>query len=203
VTRDAEVDATVRPYDPDDAAALWRCKRGFETHLGEGTGDESKRARYAGKLTDTYRDGYLAWVDRCVADEPGCLRVAVPADEGEHTTGTETGNATDTGTEPGPDAGAATVERGGTELLGYAFVLPESLAYVWDAAVLNELYVVPAARGSGVADDLLDAALDQARGQSLPLDRLVLDVDPANDRARAFYDRRGFEPWGEMVALSL
>jgi GNAT superfamily N-acetyltransferase len=133
----------------------------------------------------------------------------VPADEGEYTTGTETGPTTDTGTEAGTGsgsgsgAGVATVGEGGTGLLGYAFVLPESLAYVWDAAVLNELYVVPAARGSGVADDLLDAALDQARGQSLPLDRLVLDVDPANDRARAFYDRRGFEPWGEMVALTL
>lgn len=88
-------------------------------------------------------------------------------------------------------------------LVGYVFVLPSSLAYVWDAAVLNELYVVPDRRGTGVADELLEAALDIARGMDLPLDRLVLDVDRANDRARAFYERHGFSHWGEMLARDL
>ncbi|SDJ78806.1 Acetyltransferase (GNAT) family protein [Halovenus aranensis] len=90
-------------------------------------------------------------------------------------------------------------ERDG-ELAGYVFVLPESLAYIWDAAVLNEIYVRPAFRGDGVADELMEAALALAREQSLPLDRLVLDVDKKNDRAQAFYERWGFEGWGEMVA---
>jgi len=89
------------------------------------------------------------------------------------------------------------------EVVGYAFVLPESMAHIWDAAVLNELYVAPDYRGTGVADALMDAALSVARDQTLPLDRLVLDVDPDNERARAFYDRWEFEPWGEMVARSL
>nr|WP_254282830.1 GNAT family N-acetyltransferase [Halomicroarcula limicola] len=93
-------------------------------------------------------------------------------------------------------------ERDG-EVVGYVFVLPESLAHVWDAAVLNELFVDESYRGDGVADDLLEAALSVARSQSLPLDRLVLDVDPDNGRAAAFYDRWGFEPWGEMVAREL
>lgn len=88
-------------------------------------------------------------------------------------------------------------------LVGYVFLLPESLAYVWDAAVLNELFVDPDHRGTGVADDLLDAALSVAREQELPLDRLVLDVDPDNERAKAFYDRWGFDQWGEMVAREL
>jgi ribosomal protein S18 acetylase RimI-like enzyme len=91
----------------------------------------------------------------------------------------------------------------GDTLLGYVFVLPASLAHVWDAAVLNELYVVDEARGTGVVDDLLETALDVARGQDLPLDRLVLDVDPDNDRARAVYDRWGFSEWGMMVARDL
>ena len=91
----------------------------------------------------------------------------------------------------------------GDGLVGYAFVLPESLAFVWDAAVLNELFVVPDYRGTGVADDLMDAALDAARAQRLPLDRMVLDVDADNDRARAFYERHGFGHWGEMVARRL
>ena len=69
--------------------------------------------------------------------------------------------------------------------------------------MLNEVYLDPPARGTGVADDLMDAALDCARSQPLPLDRLVLDVDRENDRARAFYDRWGFEHWGEMVAREL
>jgi ribosomal protein S18 acetylase RimI-like enzyme len=90
-------------------------------------------------------------------------------------------------------------ERDG-ELAGYVFVLPESLAYIWDAAVLNEIYVRPAFRGDGIADELMEAALALAREQSLPLDRLVLDVDEKNDRAQAFYERWGFEGWGEMVA---
>ncbi|GAA0645039.1 GNAT family N-acetyltransferase [Salarchaeum japonicum] len=88
-------------------------------------------------------------------------------------------------------------------LVGYVFVLPESLAYIWDSAVLNEVFVKESYRGTGVADDLLEAALDAARDMSLPLDRIVLDVDPANERARAFYDRYGFSSWGELVARDL
>ncbi|MFC7136652.1 GNAT family N-acetyltransferase [Halobaculum litoreum] len=89
------------------------------------------------------------------------------------------------------------------DLAGYVFVLPESLSFVWDAAVLNEIYVAPASRGTGVADDLMSAAVATARAQDLPLDRLVLDVDGENDRAKAFYERHGFAHWGEMVARDL
>lgn len=88
-------------------------------------------------------------------------------------------------------------------LVGYVFVLPDTMAMIWDAAVLNEIYVEPGHRGSGIADDLMEAALEIAAGQSLPLDRLVLDVDPANERAVAFYERHGFSHWGELVARPL
>ena len=161
---------TVRPYRPEeDDAALWALKRRFERDLGA-LGGEPKRRTYDEKLDDDYRARYLAWVRRCVADEP-CVFVASTAD--------------------------------GDRLAGYAFVLPERLAMVWDAAVINELYVRPAHRGTGLADGLFERALDVAAGQSLPLDRVVLDVDGANDRARAFYERYGFEPWGELVARAL
>ena len=55
------------------------------------------------------------------------------------------------------------------------------------------------------ADDLwaLKAALAHAHEQDLPLDRVVLDVDRENERARAFYERHGFDHWGEMVSLDL
>ncbi len=161
---------TVRPYRPgEDDAALWALKESFERDLGS-LGGEDKTATYDAKLDADYRERYLAWVQRCVADEPCVLVVARPE----------------------PD-----------RLAGYVFVLPERLAMVWDAAVVNELYVRPADRGTGVADALFEQALDVLRAQSLPLDRVVLDVDPANERARAFYERYGFETWGELVARAL
>ncbi|MEF8812714.1 MAG: GNAT family N-acetyltransferase [Halovenus sp.] len=93
-------------------------------------------------------------------------------------------------------------ERDGT-LVGYVFVLPSSLSYIWDSAVLNELFVREPHRGTGVGDDLLGAALAVAREQPLPMDRIVLDVDPGNERAVAFYERWGFEDWGTLVARKL
>jgi ribosomal protein S18 acetylase RimI-like enzyme len=178
--------AEIRPYDAEtDADALYDLKTAFERGLGESTGGEGKAAVYEGKLTGDYRERWLAWVDRCAAADERCVTVAV--DEG----GEETGGG-------GRDAGLD-----GADLAGYVFVLPERLAMIWDAAVVNEIYVVPEHRGTGVADELMDAAVALAADQDLPLDRLVLDVDPANERAKAFYDRHGFEPWGEMVARSL
>lgn len=169
----------VRPYDPEDPAdrrALWDAKRRFELELGAGTGDDEKAAAYEAKLDDNYRERYLEWAGRCVADEPRAITVAAPP---ESACG-------------GPPAFA-----------GYVFVLPERLAMVWDAAVLNEVFVAEAHRGSGLADELMDAAVAVAADQDLPLDRLVLDVDGDNERATAFYDRHGFEDWGEMVARDL
>ncbi|MFC7098424.1 GNAT family N-acetyltransferase [Halobaculum marinum] len=168
---------TVRPYDSSDADALWALKGGFETGLGDGTGGDEKAAKYEAKLTDEYRRRWLAWVGRCVDEQAATVTVAETAGDGD-----------------GDDD---------HDLAGYVFVLPESLSFVWDAAVLNEVYVRPAYRGTGVADALMDAALDTARAQDLPLDRMVLDVDRENDRAKAFYDRYGFEHWGEMVARDL
>ncbi|MFB6094194.1 MAG: N-acetyltransferase family protein [Halanaeroarchaeum sp.] len=101
------------------------------------------------------------------------------------------------------DPRAVQVATDGEDLVGYAFVLPASLAYIWDAAVLNEIFVAESHRGTDVGDDLMEAALAVARDQDLPLDRVVLDVDRENDRARAFYERWGFDHWGEMVAREL
>lgn len=56
---------------------------------------------------------------------------------------------------------------------------------------VGELYVVPAARGEGVADALLDRATDW--GEERNCERVGLSVNAENDRARSFYDRRGFE----------
>lgn len=86
------------------------------------------------------------------------------------------------------------------ELAGYVFVLPEELSMIWDSAVLNELYVCESSRGTGLVDDLMEAAIECARGQNLPLDRIMLDVDTGNERAGSVYHRHEFEPWGELLA---
>ena len=166
----------IRPYEPRNAEGLWQRKRDFELGLGAGTGGEEKASKYEGKLDADYREQWLGWVARCVEEDERSVTVAI--DE-----------AAD------PAAPGAVV--------GYAFVLPESHRFIWDAAVLNEIFVSPADRGTGVADDLMDAATAFARDQDLPLDRLVLDVDAENERAKAFYERSGFEHWGEMVAREL
>lgn len=91
-------------------------------------------------------------------------------------------------------------ETGEGELAGYVFVLPEQLAMIWDAAVLNELYVRESHRGTGLVDALLEAAYECAYNQELPIDRIALDVGTQNVRAGAVYRRHGFEPWGELLA---
>jgi ribosomal protein S18 acetylase RimI-like enzyme len=183
------IDARIRPYDPDrDPEALWDLKRGFETGLGSGTGDDGKQEKYEEKLTTEYGERYLDWVFWCTKHDPRCVTVAE----------VETG-----GDESGADEGETDSFDPETELAGYVFVLPQQLAMIWDAAVLNEICVRPEYRGTPIADELMDAAVGFAEEQDLPLDRLVLDVDRENDRARAFYDRHGFEHWGEMVARKL
>ena len=202
-------EVTLRPYDANtDESGLWALKREFELELGTATGGDDKADVYANKLTSRYRTRWLTWVDRCVDDDPGCVLVAdaggevADAEARSQVADAETGGDSRSA---GGEADARTAGSGASPsgLVGYAFLLPESLSFVWDAAVLNEIYVVPDRRGTGVADALLDAMVEHARAQDLPLDRLVLDVDAENGRAYSFYRRHGFEPWGEMVVTEL
>ena len=186
---------TVRPFEQGDAGELWRMKQQFERGLGSETGGDQKAQQYADKLTAAYRERYLAWVSRCQESDSRGLTVA------------EYGDSPPSRAEDAPDTTVIeppkVASNEASTLAGYVFVLPESMAMIWDAAVLNEIYVDPAVRGTGVADELIDAALAYAHQQDLPLDRLVLDVDPDNGRAVSFYERHGFESWGDMVAREL
>ncbi|WP_128476236.1 GNAT family N-acetyltransferase [Halorussus pelagicus] len=202
-------DTRLRPYDPDrDPRDLWDLKRAFELGLGSGTGGDDKQAVYEGKLTEEYGERYLDWVFWCTKHDPRCVTVAE----------VETGDGNPEKSESNAENAESNAKRAksNTEdsqetaedaddpaLAGYVFVLPQQLAMIWDAAVLNEIYVRPEFRGTDLADDLMNAAVELAEDQDLPLDRLVLDVDRKNDRAQAFYDRHGFEHWGEMVARKL
>lgn len=76
--------------------------------------------------------------------------------------------------------------------LGFATVL-----WTWSTlaaarlAVMNDLFVDPAARGTGLADALIAACRDEARGQGAS--RLAWQTAPDNLRAQAVYDRVGAE----------
>jgi len=59
---------------------------------------------------------------------------------------------------------------------------------------LVAMWVDPRARGTGVADQLVDAVARQARAEGAPA--LTLWVTEVNERARAFYVRLGFRPTG-------
>jgi GNAT superfamily N-acetyltransferase len=68
--------------------------------------------------------------------------------------------------------------------------------------LLVGVFVSPSARGrdAGVADALLDAVEDWARGQG---DTLTLHVHEDNARAIAFYRRRGYELTGRTIPYNL
>jgi ribosomal protein S18 acetylase RimI-like enzyme len=61
------------------------------------------------------------------------------------------------------------------------------------------MWVAGHARGSGVADALVDQVLDDARHRGL--DRVTLEVAEGNLPARRLYERRGFRPTGHTGSL--
>ncbi len=68
-----------------------------------------------------------------------------------------------------------------------------------DEGVLIGMWVASASRGTGVADALVAAALEHARG--LGRRRILLDVARENHRAAGFYRRLGFRPTGASGAM--
>jgi ribosomal protein S18 acetylase RimI-like enzyme len=67
---------------------------------------------------------------------------------------------------------------------------------VWtgsDDAWLEDLYVTDAARGTGLGRALTEFAMERARERGCG--RIQLDVNAANDAAKALYESLGFSPW--------
>ena len=86
------------------------------------------------------------------------------------------------------------VEGDDGDLVGYTCASVKSSPPIFTrGATLSvaELYVVPDRRGEGLADALLDRAA--AWGEERDCERLGLSVNAGNERARAFYERRGLE----------
>jgi len=67
------------------------------------------------------------------------------------------------------------------------------------AGHLFGVYVTPAARGTGVAESVVEAALRWAYEEA-GVDRVRLFVTEINERAAAFYRRLGFERTGHTMA---
>ena len=82
------------------------------------------------------------------------------------------------------------------EVVGYVKLGPSALPVETEkpAIELRQLYVLKEHHGSGVARQLTDWAIDEARRANAS--ELYLTVYTDNHRARRFYDRYGFEPVG-------
>ena len=88
------------------------------------------------------------------------------------------------------------------ELVAYAKIGPPSLPFEQRGAAieLRQFYVLKPWQGQGIADELMQWVLAEARGRGA--DELYLSVFTDNHRARRFYERYGFRfvaPYTFMV----
>lgn len=80
-------------------------------------------------------------------------------------------------------------ERG--QVVGYTVLgLGFGIEYGGADAFVDDLYLIPAARGRGLGRQVLE--LVEAKARKLGLAALFLVVDPENAPARRLYDRHGF-----------
>jgi len=75
--------------------------------------------------------------------------------------------------------------------LGAALQTPSEKFDTPDQLLLGNFYVAPEYRGTGLADDLVARAVQQAREDGA--EELSLDVAADNERALAYYEKLGFE----------
>lgn len=92
-----------------------------------------------------------------------------------------------------PSLGTVYVARDGRTVLAMVSVLESvSTAEGGRAGLLEDMVVLPAARGKGVGKALLDHAIDRSREKGLL--RLTLLTDSDNATARGLYAQAGFIP---------
>ena len=68
-----------------------------------------------------------------------------------------------------------------------------------DRLVVGDIYVREPYRGTGLARDLIDRAVERAREAGCP--ELTLTVDADNERATAFYEKLGFETYRRQMKV--
>jgi ribosomal protein S18 acetylase RimI-like enzyme len=92
----------------------------------------------------------------------------------------------------GHPLGRAWLVREEGELVGYAVLgLGFGIEYGGADAFVDDLYLVPEARGRGLGEAVMARLEEEARAMGLAA--LFLVVDPENLSARRLYDRRGFK----------
>jgi RimJ/RimL family protein N-acetyltransferase len=79
-------------------------------------------------------------------------------------------------------------------LLGVAGLARETRDKLRHKALLWGMYVRPVARGTGMADQIVERVLDHARDAGV--ERVLLTVTAHNRPACRLYERWGFEPYG-------
>lgn len=88
------------------------------------------------------------------------------------------------------------IAESGNEPVGYVKLGPMKLPieHAPKALLLDQLYILKEHHGTGIAQMLMDWAMEEARRRGAPALYLTVYVD--NHRARRFYDRYGFEAVG-------
>ena len=88
-----------------------------------------------------------------------------------------------------------TLADDGVDLCGFITTQVDEPPPVFDSPtrlIVGDIYVRRSHRGTGLARDLIDRAVEQAR--EVGCTELALDVDVDNEQAIAFYEKLGFEP---------
>jgi len=85
--------------------------------------------------------------------------------------------------------------------VGYVKIGPQKLPVETDrpALLLDQLYLLKEHHGAGIAHDLMDWVLAEAKRRGA--EELYLTVFTENHRARRFYDRYGFEVVGRYAFM--
>ena len=89
----------------------------------------------------------------------------------------------------------------GVAPIGYTLLVPPDLPIALSAGdiELRRIYALSLAHGSGLGRAMMERTIEDAR--DLGMTRLLLGVLGRNVRARAFYERGGFEVLGERQYL--
>ena len=82
------------------------------------------------------------------------------------------------------------------KLVGKLGIRPERFASAAHRAVIVSVYVAPSHRGTGLAGQLMEHAIDEARAMGLT--QLELGVRGDDPIALRFYERNGFYPIGTI-----
>jgi len=102
----------------------------------------------------------------------------------------------------GEDEAVLFVAERQRRVVGYVYGAIEPMSWKDlrdECGFVHDLVVSEAARGGGIGEALLDAAIEWLREQGMP--RVVLGTAAQNNRAQRLFERRGFRP--TMVEMTL